>query len=70
MNGATFGALAAAKTLLDAGFEGRQAEAVAATIRDGRAGLATKSDLDAAVSPCAPTSIARCGCRARGLSPS
>ena len=43
MNGATFGALAAAKTLLDAGFEGRQAEAV---VRDGRAGLATKADLD------------------------
>lgn len=49
MNGATFGALAAAKTLLDAGFKGRQAEAVAATIRDGRAGLATKADLDTAI---------------------
>lgn len=30
MNGATFGALAAVRTLLDAGFKGRQAEAVAA----------------------------------------
>ena len=46
MNRATFGALAAAKTLLDAGFEGRQAEAVAGVVRDGRAGLATKADLD------------------------
>ncbi len=50
MNGATFGALAAAKTLLDAGFEGRQAKAVAGVVRDSRAGLATKANLDAAVS--------------------
>ena len=46
MNGATFGALAAARTLLDAGFEGRQAEAIAGVVRDSRAGLATKADLD------------------------
>ena len=46
MNGATFDALAAAGTLRDAGFADRQAEAVAGVVRDGRAGLATKADLD------------------------
>ena len=50
MNGATFGALATAKTLLDAGFEDRHAESAAGVVCDSRAGLATKADLDAAVS--------------------
>ena len=43
---AAFDALASTKTLRDAGFEDRQAEAVAGVVRDGRAGLATKADLD------------------------
>ena len=47
MNGTTFDALAAAGKLRDAGFKGRHAESV---VRDGRAGLATKADLDAAIS--------------------
>ncbi len=46
MNRATVDALGATRTLRDAGFEGRQAEAVAGVVRDGRAGLATKADLD------------------------
>ena len=46
MNGTTFDALAATKTLRDAGFKDRQAEAVAGVVRDGRAELATKADLD------------------------
>ena len=59
MNGATFGALAAARTLRDAGFEGRQAEAVAGVVCDGRAGLATEADLDTAVSGLASRLAAR-----------
>ena len=47
MNGTTFDALAATKTLRDAGFGDRQAESVAGVVRDGRSGLATKADLDA-----------------------
>ena len=43
---AAFDALASTKTLHDAGFEDRQAEAVAGVVRDGRAGLATKAGLD------------------------
>ena len=46
MNGTTFDTLAAAKTLREAGFDQRQAEAVADTVRDGRTGLATKADID------------------------
>ena len=46
MNGTTFDALDAAGTLREAGFEDRQAEAVAGVVRNGRAGLATKADLD------------------------
>ena len=51
MNGTTFDALAAAGTLRDAGFEDRQAEAVAGVMRSAvdaeRGALATKADLDA-----------------------
>ena len=51
MNGTTFDALAAAGTLRDAGFEDRQAEAVAGVVRHAvdadRGALATKADLDA-----------------------
>ena len=51
MNGTTFDALAAAGTLREAGFEDRQAEAVAGVVRHAvdadRGGLATKADLDA-----------------------
>ena len=53
MNGTTFDALDAAGTLREAGFEDRQAEAprrrggrLAGVVRNGRAGLATKADLD------------------------
>lgn len=46
MNGTTFDTLAAAKTLREAGFDQRQAEGVADTVRDGRTGLATKADID------------------------
>ena len=46
MNGAIFDALASAKTLRDAGFADRQAEAVAGVVRHGRAGLSTREDLD------------------------
>lgn len=53
MNGATFDALAAAGALRAAGFEDRQAEAVAGVVRRAvsadRAGLATKADLEAAL---------------------
>ena len=51
MNGTTFDALAAAGTLREAGFEDRQAEAVAGVMRSAvdadRGALATKADLDA-----------------------
>ena len=51
MNGTTFDALAAAGTLREAGFEDRQAEAVAGVVRHAvdadRGALATKADLDA-----------------------
>ena len=46
MTGAIFDALASAKTLRDAGFDNRQAEAVAGVVRHGRAGLSTREDLD------------------------
>ena len=46
MNGAIFDALASARTLRDAGFADRQAEAVASVVRHGRAGLSTREDLD------------------------
>ncbi len=46
MNGAIFDALASARTLRDAGFDNRQAEAVAGVVRHGRAGLSTREDLD------------------------
>ena len=50
MNGTTFDALAAAGTLREAGFEDRQAEAVAGVVRHAvdadRGALATKADLD------------------------
>ena len=53
MNGATFDALAAAGALRGAGFEDRQAEAIAGVVRHAvsadRAGLATKADLEAAI---------------------
>ena len=51
MNGTTFDTLAAAKTLREAGFENRQAEAVAGVMRHAvgadRDTLATKADLAA-----------------------
>ena len=51
MNGTTFDALAAAGTLREAGFEDRQAEAVAGVVRHAvdadRGGLATKADIAA-----------------------
>ena len=46
MSGAIFDALASARTLRDAGFDNRQAEAVAGVVRHGRAGLSTREDLD------------------------
>ena len=50
MNGTTFDALAATKTLREAGFGDRQAEAVAGVMRSAvdadRGALATKADLD------------------------
>ena len=49
MNGAAFDTLAAAKALRDAGFEDRQAEAVAGVVRHAvgaeRGTLATKADI-------------------------
>ena len=49
MNGTTFDALAAAGTLREAGFEDRQAEAVAGVVRHAvdadRGALATKADI-------------------------
>ena len=49
MNGTTFDTLAAAKTLREAGFENRQAEAVAGVMRHAvdadRDTIATKADL-------------------------
>ena len=51
MNGTTFDALAAAGTLREAGFEDRQAEAVAGVVRHAvdadRGTLATKADIAA-----------------------
>ena len=51
MNGTTFDTLAAAKTLREAGFEDRQAEAVAGVMRHAvgadRDTLATKADIAA-----------------------
>ena len=51
MNGTTFDALAAAGTLRDAGFEDRQAEAVAGVVRHAvdadRGALATRADIAA-----------------------
>ena len=53
MNGTTCDALAAARALRNAGFEDRQAEAVAGVVRHAvsvdRAGLATRADLEAAI---------------------
>ena len=50
MNGIAFDTLAAAKALREAGFEDRQAEAVAGVVRHAvgadREKLATKADLD------------------------
>ena len=40
-----FDVLAAARDLESSGFEKQQAEAVAAAVRDGRAGLATTEDI-------------------------
>ena len=45
--GGAFGTLAAAETMAEAGIEEPHARAIAAAIRDGRAGLAAKADLDA-----------------------
>ena len=51
MNGTTFDALAAAGTLREAGFEDRQAEAVAGVVRHAvdadRGALATRADITA-----------------------
>ena len=51
MSGTTFDALSATRTLRDAGFEDRQAEAVAGVVRHAiavdRSTLATKADLRA-----------------------
>ena len=41
-----FDTLAATRELVAAGLARQQAEAIAATVRAGRAGLATKADLD------------------------
>lgn len=49
MNGTTFDSLAASAALRGAGFADRQVEAVAGVVRDGRADLATKADLENAV---------------------
>ena len=49
MNGTTFDSLAASTALRDSGFTDRQAEAVAGVVRDGRADLVTRADLDNAV---------------------
>ena len=46
MADATYDTLAAAQRLGAAGIEREHAEAIAETVRDGRAGLATKTDLD------------------------
>ena len=45
MTDSAFDALAVARDLEAAGFERREAHAVAGAIRDGRAGLATKADI-------------------------
>ena len=45
MTDSAFDALAVARDLETAGFERREAHAVAGAIRDGRAGLATKADI-------------------------
>ena len=42
---AAFDTLAAAETMTDAGIEETHAKAIAGVVRDGRAGLATKSDI-------------------------
>ena len=47
MTASTFDTLAAARDLEAAGFERRQAEALASAIRSGQGDLATKTDLEA-----------------------
>ena len=42
---AAFDTLAAAETMTDAGIEETHAKAIAGVVRDGRAGLATRSDI-------------------------
>ena len=42
---AAFDTLAAAETMTDAGIEETHAKAIAGVVRDGHAGLATKSDI-------------------------
>ena len=42
---AAFDTLAAAETMADAGIEEPHAKAIAGVVRDGRAGLATRSDI-------------------------
>lgn len=43
---AAFDTLGAAETMTDAGIEEPHAKAIVGVVRDGRAGLATKADLD------------------------
>lgn len=43
---AAFDTLAAAETMAEAGIEESHAKTIASSIRDGRAGLATRADLD------------------------
>ena len=45
-NAPEFDTLAATRELVEAGLDRKHAEAVAATVRASRAGLATKADLD------------------------
>lgn len=49
MPDAAFDTLKAADALADAGIAEPRAKAIAGVVRDGRAGLATKADLDTAI---------------------
>jgi len=50
MPSASFDTLTAARELEAAGLDRRQAEAIAKTVRNGQGDLATKADVDSAVS--------------------
>ena len=68
---AAFDTLAAAETMTDAGIDKPHAKAIAGVVRDGRAGLATRSDIRrledkmAAKSDVAELKIAIAGLKAR-----